>query len=147
MIRAVACVWVLMGILTTSAAGRQSSDSQLPTVQLPAELDRVLTDYEAAWQARDAAALAALFAPDAFVMAAGRPPARGRPAIQQHYQGRGGQLSLRAFAFAMEGNVGYIIGGYSPGPGLPDGGKFTLTLQKAADGRWLIVTDMDNRNQ
>lgn len=29
----------------------------------------------------------------------------------------------------------------------PDGGKFSLTLRTGADGRWLIVTDMDNGNQ
>jgi len=30
--------------------------------------------------------------------------------------------------------------------GEPDGGKFTLTLRKAGDGRWLIMSDMDNGN-
>jgi ketosteroid isomerase-like protein len=28
-----------------------------------------------------------------------------------------------------------------------DVGKFTLTLRKGADGRWLIVSDMDNGNR
>jgi ketosteroid isomerase-like protein len=26
-------------------------------------------------------------------------------------------------------------------------GKFTLTLRKGTDGRWLIVSDMDNGNR
>jgi len=43
--------------------------------------------------------------------------------------------------------VGYIIGGYSAEPGKPDDGKFTLTLRKSEDGRWLIVSDMDNSNR
>jgi ketosteroid isomerase-like protein len=134
-------------VSTAPLAAQPAAGAQLPSVQLPPELDRVLTDYEQAWQARDAAALAALFAPDGFVMAAGRPPTRGRAAIQEYYTGRGGPLSLRAIAFAAEGDLAYIIGGYASDPGMSDGGKFVLTLRKSADGRWLIVTDMDNPNQ
>ena len=47
----------------------------------------------------------------------------------------------------MEGSVGYIIGGYTRNSGDPDIGKFTLTLKKDPDGRWLIMSDMDNGNQ
>lgn len=141
---------VVLGLLVTSVpvAGRQQPESeQLPSVELPPELQRVLSDYEVAWQARDAVALAELFAPDGFVMAAGRPPARGRDAIREYYTGRGGPLSLRALAFATGDSVGWIVGGYSAVPGLPEGGKFTLTLRRGSDGRWLIVTDMDNSNR
>jgi ketosteroid isomerase-like protein len=31
--------------------------------------------------------------------------------------------------------------------GQPDIGKFTLTLRKDSDGRWLIRSDMDNSNR
>ena len=120
--------------------------SALPSVALPPELARVLTDYEKAWQARDATALAALFAEDGFVLPNGRPPVRGRADIARHYTGQGGPLSLRALAFASEGPVAYIIGGYGGRPGEPDDGKFTLTLRRGADGRWLIFSDMDNGN-
>ena len=47
-------------------------------VALPPELARVLRDYERAWRAGDAAALAALFAEDGFVLQSNRPPVRGR---------------------------------------------------------------------
>jgi hypothetical protein len=43
--------------------------------------------------------------------------------------------------------VGYIIGGYTRHRGDPDVGKFTLTLLQEPDGRWLIMSDMDNGNQ
>lgn len=120
---------------------------QEPTVELPRELDRVLTDYEKAWSARDAKALAALFAEDGFVLPSGRPPVRGRASIESYYQGHGGPLSLRAIAYAAEGSVGYILGGYSSEKGKEDDGKFTLTLRKDAAGRWWIVSDMDNGNR
>ena len=129
-----------------TAPGASPFAETLPSVTLPAALSRVLTDYEKAWAAKDAAGLAALFAEDGFVLAGGTPPVRGRAAIQRHYAGKGGPLSLRALAFSTEGATGYIIGGYGSAAGQPDTGKFTLTLRKDAEGRWLIVSDMDNGN-
>ncbi len=118
-----------------------------PSVTLPADLARVLRDYEAGWRAKDAAALARLFAEDGFVLSGGAPPARGRAAIQKRYTGSGGPLALRAFAYATGGDVGYIIGGYARQEGESDEGKFTLTLRKGGDGGWLIMSDMDNSNR
>ena len=118
-----------------------------PAVELPPELARVLADYETAWAARDAKALAGLFAEDGFVLPGGRPPVRGRAAIEQHYQGQGGPLSLRAIAYATDGSVGYILGGYTSEKGKEDDGKFTLTLLKDAGGKWWIRSDMDNSNR
>jgi ketosteroid isomerase-like protein len=125
----------------------QPAAAQLPSVDLPPELARVLTHYEAAWGKRDAAALAQLFAEDGFVLPSGRMPVQGRAAVQKYYTGQGGPLSLRALAWATEGQVGYIIGGYAGKKGSPDDGKFTLTLRKGPDRRWLIVSDMDNSNR
>jgi len=122
-------------------------DPALPTVSLPPDLARVLTDYETAWRGHDAAGLSALFAEDGFILPGGRPPVRGRERIREAYSGSGGPLVLRALGFAVEGSVGYIIGGYSRKEGDPDTGKFTLTLRRDATGRWLIVSDMDNSNR
>ena len=119
----------------------------LPSVELPADLARVLTDYETEW-GKGGAAVAQLFTEDGFVLSGGRPPIKGRAAIAAHYgSGGGGPLSLRAIAYATEGSVGYIIGGYTMERGTPDIGKFTLTLRKRPDGRWMIVSDMDNPNR
>jgi ketosteroid isomerase-like protein len=136
----------MVSLAVVSAAADQSSP-QPPSVKLPPELARVLTDYEAGWRAGDGAALARLFDEHGFVLPNGDPPVRGRAAIQRYYRGPGGPLLLRAFAFAAEGSVGYIIGGFSRQEGQPDIGKFTLTLRRATDGRWLIVSDMDNGNR
>jgi ketosteroid isomerase-like protein len=120
--------------------------AELASVALPADLARVLTDYEVAWQKEDARALAALFAEDGFVLSSGVLPVRGRAAIEKHYTGLGGALSLRAFAYSTDGSIGYIVGGFAWQKGSADIGKFTLTLQKSQDGRWLIMSDMDNGN-
>lgn len=53
----------------------------LPSVNLPPALDRVLRDYERAWQARDAAGLAALFTEDGMTLSNNnnQPPRRPPP--------------------------------------------------------------------
>jgi len=135
----------LAGLLFVRGGLAQEAIS-LPAVTLPPELARVLADYEAAWQKSDANALAALFTPDGFVLSQGAAPVRSRDAIRRHYTGKGGPLALRALAFRTDGSIGYIIGGYAMRRGEPDAGKFTLTLRKGEDGRWLIFSDMDNSN-
>jgi ketosteroid isomerase-like protein len=134
-------------LVVSSASGQQDMPAAEPSVTLPPELARVLTDYEVAWSKKNAAALAGLFTEDGFVLPSGRTPVRGRTAIQKHYTDQGGPLSLRALAYAAEGGVGYIIGAYTNMARKPDVGKFTLTLKKGADGRWLIMSDMDNSNR
>ena len=121
---------------------------ELPSVTLPPSLDRVLRDYEAAWRKGDAAALAALFAEDGFVLQSGRAPARGRAAIQSLYTGQGGApLRLRALAASVADTVGFIVGAYGYGNNRGDQGKFTLTLRRRAGGPWLIFSDMDNMSR
>jgi ketosteroid isomerase-like protein len=122
----------------------------LPSIALPAELDRVLRDYERAWQAGDENALAALFTEDGFVPT-GQGWVRGRDAIRATYQNSSGGLQLRALAFAVQDTVGYIVGAYGYGATspVPDRGKFVLALRRARGGRgpWLIAADLDQSNR
>ena len=139
------------GLIPAGDACAQQTDSTatnaLPSVTLPAALDRVLRDYERAWRNRDADALAALFTEDGFVLRSGHPPVRGRDAIKRAYQNSGGRLHLRALAFEQSGPVAYIVGGYTSTPKWPDAGTFVLTLRRGPDGTWLIAADMDNANR
>ena len=138
----------LIGVLLWTATGvcgqTEESVAQEPSIDLPPPLKRVLTDYESAWSRRDARALALLFADDGFVLANGHPPLRGRAAIECYYQGHGGPLALRAIAFGEEDSVGFILGGYTSERGKPDDGKFTLSLRKNRNGRWLIYRAAKN---
>ena len=130
------------------AQSTPAGDSVLPSVSLPADLDRVLRDYEKAWRSGDASNVAALFSVDGFVLQAGRAPVRGRAAIGKAYTGQtGGELRLRALGYAVADTVGYIIGAYTYGATPGDIGKFTLSLRRPRDGRWEIFADMDNGNQ
>jgi ketosteroid isomerase-like protein len=145
--RALLIALLTVAAATTAAAQQAPPPGDEPSVELPADLARVLRDYETAWAARDAAALARLFADDGWVLPNGSTPVRGREAIETFYKGHGGPLALRALGYGAEGSVGYIIGGYAGTRGAADVGKFTLTLRKGADGRWLIVSDMDSQNR
>jgi ketosteroid isomerase-like protein len=137
-------LWMATG--ATALADGTAAPANPPSVALPPSLEHVLHDYEKAWAARDARGLAQLFAEDAFVLPNGGVPVRGRLAIERHYAGQGGPLSLRAFAFGVEGAVAYIVGGYAGKQGSEDDGKFTLTLVKPDGDCWLIVSDMDSPN-
>jgi ketosteroid isomerase-like protein len=135
------------GPIRAQAPSAAPAAATLPSVTLPADLDRVLRDYETAWRANDIPALVALFTDDGFVLQPGKQPARGHAALTSVYTGQaGGMLRLRALAFASEGSLGYIIGAYGYGDAPGDQGKFTLTLRKVG-GRWLIASDMDNGSQ
>ncbi|MEQ8330950.1 MAG: SgcJ/EcaC family oxidoreductase [Longimicrobiales bacterium] len=139
---ALTCAWTVAPGQTAA----QDATALPDTVALPDELGAVLRAYETAWEARDAEALAALFTDDGFVLRPGYPPVRGRSAIRTAYARSGGPLSLIAYDYAVEGDTGWIIGGYGPEPGFPPGGKYVLALRRV-EGAWRIHADMDNGNR
>lgn len=115
-------------------------------IELPRELKKVLTNYEKHWEKSDAKALASLFTEDGFILRPGYDLVKGRENIQTSYENAGGgDLVLRAYDYSVQGNIAYIIGGYTYGSRVKDMGKYTLTLKKV-DGKWLIHSDMDNGN-
>lgn len=136
-----------LSIAAPSVGQAQETPARLPSVELPAEVERVLRDYERNWTAGDEAGLAALFAEDGFILQNGRPPVRGRAAIQQAYANAQGPLRLRALHYATDGSVGWIIGAFGYGEGEADMGKFVLALRREPGGPWLIAADIDNASQ
>jgi ketosteroid isomerase-like protein len=133
----------LLLALATLALSACGTTPSITGASLPPELQRVLDDYTTAWKARDAKALAALFPDNQTVVPNACPPATTRAEVEKCYTGSGGDLNLRALDHRIDGQLAYIIGEYAMTPGGPAGGKFVLTLQKDASGRWLIVSDMD----
>lgn len=137
---------LLAPILTAALTLLPAAAQGLPSVSLPADVDRVLRDYEAAWAANDATALAGLFAADGMALPSGKPPARGADNIRKAYSHGGGQpTSLRALDYRSSGDMAYIVGAYGPAGQANDIGKFVLVLRRV-DGRWLIVADIENTN-
>jgi hypothetical protein len=105
--RGVLVMSVMVGT-SVGVAEERRVGAREPSVKLPPELARVLTEYEAALRAGDGRSLARLFDEDGFVLPNGAPPVRGRAAIQQDYKGPGGPLVLRALAFATERSSGLL---------------------------------------
>lgn len=140
---------VVCFLSSPAVAQQDTAVTRLPSVSMPRELERVLRDYEQAWSTGDAAGLASLFTEDGFVMSNGRLPVRGRDGIETRYRGAGGDLRLRAHAFATDDTVGYIIGSYGYGAEIdvPDVGKFVLVLRRRPGEPWLIAADIDNSNR
>lgn len=142
LITAIGSVVVTSPSRTNTQGGAVQAPAQLPSVDLPPELNRVLRDYETHWKAKDGPALSALFTDDGFI--ARGPWIRGRDAIQTAYSASsGGDLRLRAVGFATGDTVGYIIGAYRYGESPNDGGKFILALRRAPRGEWKIAADLD----
>lgn len=142
-----AAALVASTLLALPAVAPAQQADRLPSVALPAPLDRVLRDYERAWKGNDAKALAALFTADGFVpdRTGWR---RGTRAIAAKYAESGGDLRLRAHAWATADTVGYIVGAYGYGDeaATRDMGKFVLALRRAPGGPWRIAADLDNGN-
>lgn len=137
------CLWVpAVGAAQTSTA--PAAEAAPAAVTLPPALDRVLRDYEAAWRDGDGGRLASLFTPDGFAVQSGSPLARGPAAISRNITGPGGALQLTAYAYGVDGTVGYVVGGYRYPQTQGPGGRFVLALKRQADGRWLIAADLDN---
>jgi ketosteroid isomerase-like protein len=139
---------LVIGVVLAAGAAAAQSGSTAPeppaAVTLPAELDRVLRDYESAWRDGDGARMGTLFTEDGFAIQSGRPIARGRVAIAGGITRPGGALQLSAYAYATSGDVGHIVGGYRYPESKGPGGRFVLALRRDTDGRWLIAADLDN---
>lgn len=134
-----------LAISSVSVNAQTEAPIPLPSIALPPELARVLTDYETQWR-HGGDSLVKLFTEDAILTVGGKPPVRGRAALAAHYAGPKGPLALRALAYSADGNTAWIVGGYTSQRGEMDIGKFILALRKGADGRWLIFSDMDTGN-
>lgn len=129
-------------LLAALALGACATQPATGGPDLPAPLQQVLDAYTAAWEARDAKALAALFAEGQTVVPNACAPAVSRKEVEACYAGSGGALHLRALDHSSSGDLAYIIGEYAERAEDGPGGKFVLTLQRV-EGRWLIVADMD----
>ena len=127
-----------------AAAQAPESAARLPVIALPADLDRVLRDYERDWRANNATQLSMQFTMDGFVLSNHEPPVRGRANIAKAYTGRGGPLNLAALAYATADTVGYIVGTYGGPDPATHTGKYLLALRRSPGGPWLIAADMDN---
>jgi uncharacterized protein (TIGR02246 family) len=135
----------VLGLAATLASAQSPS---------PAEITSLRQAWVTGANAKDAAAVAALYTDDATLMAPNAPTSKGRAAIQSSWKNLLDQgardVVLTPVRGGTSGNMGFEAGTYSftMGPagaqGFTDKGKYLMTVKKGADGKWRIQDDMFN---
>jgi uncharacterized protein (TIGR02246 family) len=121
-----------------------------------AQVADIASRLEAAFNARDAAALASLYADSAILMPPNEPMVTGRAAIRSWFERalpRLGRVSIMAVESGGEGDRAFQIGTFTTAA-LSDGsapsstrsGKYVLLLNHNA-GQWRIQCDIWNLDQ
>ncbi|UCF21128.1 MAG: SgcJ/EcaC family oxidoreductase [Gemmatimonadota bacterium] len=107
--------------------------------------------WAAAWNAGDAAALAALYAEDAAVMAPGAEPATGRAAIAKHFESSlktasGGQDKIETLQVMVAGDWAVEVGKFAATAAdgsHVDHGPY-IAVWKKVDDKWMLYRDIWN---
>jgi ketosteroid isomerase-like protein len=132
----------LPALLLLSACAPQGAKNDPSIVALDAQ-------FEKAFGAKDAAAVAALYADDARVMAPNAATAQGQAAAKDAFEGMiksGLGLKLANVEAVSAGNLGHAVGTYTvtgPDGAVIDTGKYMETVRKT-DGAWKITNDIWN---
>jgi uncharacterized protein (TIGR02246 family) len=110
-------------------------------------------DWEKAFNAGDAKAVAALYAEDALLLPPGSPGARGRAAIQAFFTKDLAEAKAAGVVFALNpktdvgvsGDMGWESGTYSATVkgAVVESGKF-LSVSRKKNGKWLYLRDTWN---
>lgn len=122
-----------------------------PVAALGQDFESPSAAWEAAWNAGDAAAVAAVYAEDAVVLPPGSEPVEGRAAIQAFWQAAmdadpGVTTDIETVEADVMGDVAIERGTYvdtGPDGGHRDHGKF-LAIWTRVDGEWKILRDIFN---
>ena len=133
------------------------SGSQVSTPGDPAPINDIRNRYIAAYNAGDAAAIAALFTEDAVSMPDHRAALIGRAAIENHlrdvFMQFSTSISITPGDTDVAGDVAHEHGTFSVtltpkagGNAMTETGNYLVVLKKGSDGNWLVHHDIDNSN-
>ncbi|WP_325310159.1 amidohydrolase family protein [Longimicrobium sp.] len=129
-------------LLSPALAARSAARSQLPAVDVPAELARVLAGRAAAWN--DSLALARVYAPDAVVLdpESGR-WLRGSTAASFMARLFARPYTITPVSVAVQGSAAHVAGYYTrPVEGRPwHFGQVLLALRKGDYGAWRVAAE------
>lgn len=111
------------------------------------QLTKLAKEWEAAFNAKDPAKVAMLYAEDGIVNPPNQSAVRGRAAIQDWAKGTMDaftSITLTPTESAISGDVGYEAGTYSGTMASgSDNGKYVIVLKRVG-GKWLIAHDIFN---
>jgi uncharacterized protein (TIGR02246 family) len=161
MYRRLSLVLVLVAGCTSAPAER--SPGKAPAGEPLAAMDIAAirasdSAFVSAMASGDAAAVAAIYVPDAHVLPPDAPPVEGRAAIQQFFAGFLGAYHVTAVVSSDEiegrGDLAFARGHYTlegtpkaaGTPPLHEEGKFLEVLRRQPDGTWRLAADMWSPN-
>jgi uncharacterized protein (TIGR02246 family) len=142
---------MLGGTLLAAACATQTPAPSTDT----APIDEIRGKFQTAYNAGDAAGIAALYAEDAVTQPDQRPEIRGRANIEKDLQQTFSQMSFNLQITPGEteivGDIAHEHGTYTMtitpkagGAPMPVNGKYLIILRRQADGAWKVIHDMDN---
>ena len=152
----------LLSVLLTACSGGAADDGAAnnePIEDVASVRQAIETGHQQianAFKAGDAAAAAAVYAPDAMVMGPNEPALRGA-AIGEGLKGMFQQVSFPSITLVtsdvtVSGDYAFEHGTYdwtvqpkaAGAPAMPDKGKYLTVWQKQADGSWKLFRDIWN---
>jgi uncharacterized protein (TIGR02246 family) len=133
-----------------------SSTPQATTTDT-APIADVRNRYVAAYNAGDAAGVAALFAEDAISLPDHAPAINGRAAsensLKEMFAKNTANITITPGETEIVGDIAHEHGSYSitvtpkaGGNAMTDTGKYLVILKRGSDGKWLVHHDIDNTN-
>jgi uncharacterized protein (TIGR02246 family) len=116
-------------------------------------IEEDLERFTTAFNAKDAANLASLYAVEAIILPPNRPRVSGRANFEPWFRDQFAicsDLKLTINQVDASGDLAYHIGSYTLGiqmpgmPPMPDTGKHVTVWKRQADGKWLIIAEIFN---
>ena len=142
------------------AVGCGGGSQQTTTTQTDlTPINNLRTAFQAAYNAGDAAALAALYTDDAISLPDHHAAVQGKAAIQRYYEDEIFKQYMATIAIMpgdteITGDLAHEHGTYSitvtpraGGNQMTDDGKYVVIFKRGADGIWKIHHDIDNSNR
>jgi uncharacterized protein (TIGR02246 family) len=146
---------LLCAMTLTTACGGATTQQTATAPADPAPINNVRAQFQTAFNAGDAAAIAALYTDDAISLPDHHAALEGKAAIQQYLQGMFAQytpnISITPGDTEITGDIAHEHGTYSltmtpkaGGNAMSENGKYLIVLKRQADGSWKVHHDMDN---
>jgi uncharacterized protein (TIGR02246 family) len=150
-------------VLACAKSGATPSDSATAAPEdkatVQAAIDSALNRFVAAVKAGDTAAMISIYAPDAIVLPANMPEAKGHAAIQKMNAEMLAAVTLQDIRFRttdllLTGPYAIETGTYdmkvqpkAGGSAVADVGKYLSVWQKQSDGSWKMIRDIYNSDK
>ena len=126
---------------------------QTDVAEVRKAIEEDLQRFVAAFNAKDAATLASVYAADAIILPPNGPRVSGRANVEPFWREMfaiGSDLKLTITHVDASGDLAYEVGSYTMGiqmpamPPMADTGKYVAVWKRQAGGKWLIVADIFN---